>query len=136
MSLKFYKSSNSKTNPDIKYFVDELRPQHGHYTRFVVQDNLTLPISHSNKYQHLYYHKGRLLVCMFVTSSPEIHSSDREMDHNIRFSRPQGYFLSYIEVCCSRRVLLIPKMVLGKIYPRHFPPTKIPIRTFVSPPQF
>ena len=51
VSLKFHKYLNSTANPEIKSFIEELRPQHGHQTRFVVQGNINLPYCHSSKFQ-------------------------------------------------------------------------------------
>ena len=43
---KFHKYLNSTTNPEIKSFVEELRPQNGHHTRFVEQGNINLSNCH------------------------------------------------------------------------------------------
>ena len=39
VSLKFHKFLNSTPYQEIKSLIEELSPQHGYYTRFVVQEN-------------------------------------------------------------------------------------------------
>ena len=52
VSFKFHKYLNSTAHPEIKSFIEELRPQHGHQIRFVVQDNINLPNCQSSNFQH------------------------------------------------------------------------------------